>query len=362
LAIGGTHAFWRYWGFPYLPSLADAFIDNNTMVALVSIQFIYYANKSLIPPTHVLKNLTWTCEFPGFAPLPLKIRRGDSHTLALTFPLPSGPLPHSATLKAEELNISWVDIPLCPLPPKKSQIFAGACTQNLVCSYETVARWVAWHRGQGFKSMVIYLNSRGDEAVKTFLREMQPLTENGLLNIVAWQWPKSHSFHEQAASQMSCIYRSRWRIRWLLLNDLDEMVVSESNMTVEEVLRRFGRTSHDDIDGVTACNRWIEPGPNNDYSIPAVTRADIRCTGRGKVIVRPEHTFSLIVHHLSSGMYHRVLHNLSLVNAHQKRWRQLTNTTEYPYIAQFAELSCTPYNPCDSLYEFAKRVFSKNRQ
>jgi hypothetical protein len=204
-------------------------------------------------------------------------------------------------LKAEELNISWIGIPLCPLPQKKSEIVAGACTQNLICSYEKVARWVAWNRSQGFKSMTIYWNSCDSIRGERFLNEMQALMDNGLLNIVSWQWPKSRPFHEQAASQMSCIYRSRWRIRWLALNDFNEMVVSESNMTVEEVFRFVDRTSHDDIDGVFACNRWIEPGPKDDYSIPALKRAATRCTYRGKVIVRSKHTLWLVVHRLSSG-------------------------------------------------------------
>jgi hypothetical protein len=271
---------------------------------------------------------------------------GDRHTLVLVFAIPPNVRPRTATLEARELAIHWLNIPLCSLSPSRGEQFLGVCTQNFPCPYAPVARWVAWHRSQGFMAMTIYVNSLNETALAEFQSNVRRLTDADLLHLVLWQWPRSYPFHEQPATQMSCLYRSRQRVRWLAMNDVDELFVDEQNVTVQERLLELEHDFGEQADGVFGCNRWLMPGPRHDYWFPALRKADALCTYRGKALVRVANAYGFIVHQLTVSKHRLMLRNVSIVNAHMKRGVLVMNVTDYPYIIRFLNRTCTDYSTC----------------
>jgi hypothetical protein len=130
------------------------------------------------------------------------------------------------------------------------------------------------------------------------------------------------------------------------MNDVDEMLVSERNLTIHEEVTAIERDYGDTVDGVYACNRWVLAGAATDYSCAAISKADAAFTPRGKSLVRTDFTYGFVVHHTSSSAHRRILFNIPLVNAHHKRWRSVNRTIHYPYISRFAPVCCTSYSPC----------------
>jgi hypothetical protein len=195
--------------------------------------------------------------------------------------------------------------------------------------------------------MTIYLDSNDDDEVEFFLKSVKPLTSRGLLNIVLWQWPKSDPFHLQAASQFSCIYRAKRRVRWLGMNDLDEMFVSERNWTIEQEIRSLESTS-DAIDGIFANHRYVQPGVGGDFSFPVLRKA---CSSewpiRGKTIARTEYAYAMHVHWVTMHTHlPGIVHLEWMVVAHVRRGTRVIETMDYPYIRRILDRLCPDYSPC----------------
>jgi hypothetical protein len=148
---------------------------------------------------------------------------------------------------------------------------------------------------------------------------------------------------------MSCIYRSRWHVRWLGMNDLDEVFVAEGNLTVAEELRTIEARSPEPIDSIACCNRWIRPGLSGDYSLLSLRYVAPTCSFRiQKSIVRTEFVYYFCVHILVSGVHNHIVRSRILTSLHFRKGVAVSNGTEYHHIQRFAPHICTDYSQCDA--------------
>jgi hypothetical protein len=195
------------------------------------------------------------------------------------------------------MNWSFVEVPFCPLPTEKQ--FAIVCTLNLLAPEAAILDWVVWHRIQGFDRAVLYVNEGRDFEVDLMRKLLSKATLNGSLHIVDWSWPVIFPFHDQVAGQMSCMHRARGRVKWVGLNDVDEIfVASEGRQTVREFLIEHEWVTKE-YGGIVACNRWSL----GDVGVANLKWWEAACDYHRsmKVIVHPDNVDYFCVHAIFSG-------------------------------------------------------------
>jgi hypothetical protein len=72
--------------------------------------------------------------------------------------------------------------------------------------------------------------------------------------VIDWAWPFAYDWHDQPLTQASCLWRAKWRYKWIGMNDIDEIFVSMEGRTVADVLTRYEPVA-DKIGAIVCCNR-----------------------------------------------------------------------------------------------------------
>lgn len=112
--------------------------------------------------------------------------------------------------------------------------------------------WIDFHRSVGVKHFFLYNNNSTDN----FRKVLQPYIKKGLVELI--EWPSQqlgndfshHSFEVQTGAYNNAIERSRGKVKWLALIDLDEFIVPVKERTIVKVLEKHFR----DVAGL--CVNW----------------------------------------------------------------------------------------------------------
>jgi hypothetical protein len=238
---------------------------------------------------------TWLCEADQQEPIPSVFTLNDRRqkTKVLKFPFNRRwNCGRVVTISCPEMNFSFRDVPFCQLPERNYLTFAALATQNYVAKQSQVLDWIAWHLTQGFDHFTLYVKEPGGARKMRSL--MSRAISNQTLSIVDWGWPPSHAFHDQVPQEMSAIYRSRGRVKWLGLNDLDEIFIAhEGRRTMRQFLEGYESVS-DSIGSLAACSRLIT---GNSPGVRGLDRWRLDCSEGGrKPLLRPDNVDYCWVH------------------------------------------------------------------
>jgi hypothetical protein len=318
----GSKTYWPYWKWPEQPSLYDIFLDEDNLIVILNFRFSYLWNSGpRSPRLRAAINWSqtlWTLMRHDGTRVISAFQKNDPqlHTKVLVFPYNrTTTRPDIVTIFSSDRPVVYKDVPFCRLPPRVKR-FGAICAQSFVTSPVRVLDWVAWHRAHGFDHAMLYINQI-DGAAK-----MEPLVakavENGSLIIIDWGWPWAYRFHDQPASQASCLWRSKGRFRWLGINDLDEIFLPGMNETVADVLNRY-EPMGDRIGSIACCNRWL----GRSDRVLGLRKCAFECIdppGRQKNIVRVENVDYFCNHQIMLGLPEQQANGFELVNGHAARF------------------------------------------
>lgn len=318
--LEGTRLWWKYYHYPKAPSLLDIFADDGILYAII--------NLKNIPTKKQFLKSKWRCQFKEQLVDDLNNGHncGHGHSHVVKCLIPKG-THFQVTIKNSYESFSFSNVPFCTLPkavgePKELHV----CTQNYPEHHISFSQWALWHVMQGFSTPTIYLVANSSAIYRSTLGS---LIDRGLIRFVKWDWPYNKNFAQQQGEQLSCIYRSRRRYKWVLMSDVDEFSFSQS-MEIRDIVKRYDNFSN--IGGLKACNHFYYESQNL-YKYRNVSNFDLsdgKCViGRGKILVRPENINYFSVHMITDGGKLIHLPELVLKSAHLKKF-QMKDTSRDP--------------------------------
>ena len=289
--------FWRFRQNHSSPELYDAFAKGSVVILIFSLK--QFKNELFDKELQ----LGWTSyqdEVPCFG-----IVCPHGHTLIVQCQLRVG-IQLDVRMKRQEDIQQFQDIPYCIFPDRPAKLyFLAACTMVRLGEHtppELLAEWVAYHILQGFEHITIYT----DESPQNVQGLLRHYIANGSVQVMDWESP-SPGFHNQQASQNSCLWRYRGLAQWVALHDIDEFLQPlQEGDTVRSVMERQDNT----IGALVLNNVFFAPS-NPSHAAGNAQRlrtqtwlqreSEPLIGERMKCIGRPEHIDTFSVHMITHG-------------------------------------------------------------
>ena len=295
--------FWRFRQNRSSPELYDAFAKGSVVILIFSLK--QFKNELFLQGGNFNRELQlgWTSyqdEVPCFG-----IVCPHGHTLIVQCQLRVG-IPLDVRTKRQEDIQQFQDSPYCIFPDRPAKLyFLAACTMVRLGEHtppELLAEWVAYHILQGFEHITIYT----DESPQNVQGLLRHYIANGSVQVMDWESP-SPGFHNQQASQNSCLWRYRGLAQWVALHDIDEFLQPlQEGDTVRSVMERQDNT----IGALVLNNVFFAPS-NPSHVVGNAQRlrtqtwlqreSEPLIGERMKCIGRPEHIDTFSVHVITHG-------------------------------------------------------------
>lgn len=299
----------RYWKFfsSADPSLYDAFARDVTLWVVFQSKAGYCSRCVRNGPVMrldyggVAKEPSWSCVFGQERVVAKAIVDPHGHVFVITCDIPPSQAAQRVSILAEaegEVPLVYGDVEYHYTA--KRQLFLAGCTMirpSLVAT-QLLLEWLAYHRLQGFEHFMIYTD--GDPS--PLLKSLRVYVEEGIVDVVDWEWP-TYGFQHQQAQMHSCLYHYRGIARWVAFFDMDEYFQPMAdNTTVKQVLMSRGETAA----GLTAQMVCFDPTYNHGLITQhsqARSSTPLPPGERSKCIVCPEQVATMGVHMITSGGY-----------------------------------------------------------
>lgn len=247
--------------------------------------------------------------------------------------------------KLREYGMSYRNIPFCQIIDQfskysknyrpKEKDFLRICTENLIFADKErnvdLLRWALYHRDQGFETPIVYYNkiipkdNQHPENLESYykikkkaMKILKKAIDDGVIELINWEFPYAFYFHDQIGQEASCIYRNKNRTLWLGINDVDEYFYNPNQKTKDTVNITMSKIYYSDFiskyGGIITPNVWMKIENGKVYQDDVYTEFE-----RTKCIIVPDNVFAFSVHTVENGLPTVSFTKNNIVNAHFKK-------------------------------------------